>query len=286
MIDSKERVRPTPRRTGYASAESSVASSFTDLDLPGFIGQMLGQYQHLLVQQVERDIKRNALSAIKEESRHLQHQALERLRSMESEVQQRVQTVMDRAREGIFKMIRADMEDIFSELEASLQSLLNDARTEGPAEEWAEEQVDRPKGSAEEWAKEPGDRLEEKDAAPPERQQLQEETNVEELQREAGHQEVHLELPPPLDLRPLLGFYRGLSETKDVRILRSLGSLDKGVSLYVRPKQPASLTQLLRTLPGVQDVRDGVSTVAVDPGSDPGAENDLTLRIMLTPMGE
>ncbi|MEE8158419.1 MAG: hypothetical protein V3T78_03510, partial [Dehalococcoidia bacterium] len=100
--------------------------------------------------------------------------------------------------------------------------------------------------------------------------------------RAVNHQEVLLELPPPLDLRLLLGFYRGLSETKDVRILRTLGSLDKGISFQIRPTQREAITQLLRTLPGVGDVHLESPTEGVGVGKSGSTDDRPTVRVMLT----
>ncbi len=261
-----------PRQTGYTPL-SRAKNGFAELDMPSFISQILAEYQDILVHQVERDVKSNALAAVKEEAHLLHSEAEERLRSMESDVQRRAQAVLGRAQESIFDMLREEMEDIFIELDARLQCLLDNADVSESAQQGAEEQ--------EKQLDIPG----EKDAVLERPRPLEVQTVVEASEQEACQQEVRLELLPPLDLRHLLGFYRGLSKTKDVRILRALGSLDKGVSLYIRPKEPASVTQLLRTIPGVQDVSEGTSRADVDMGNNQGANTGLNLRILLTVTG-
>lgn len=278
MITSTEQgVIPRPRQTVKASARRGVESTFTELGLPSFISQILGQYQDLLVHHVEREVKGKALVAVKEESRLIHDQARERLSSMESEVQQRIQGVLDQARERFFEMIREEMDAIFGALETSLQGLLEDADIDVDPEA---------PGSAEDQAEVQWDKLGEPDAAPNGSQQLEGETTAEAPEQGAQHHEVRLEVPPPLDLKPLMGFYQGLLVMKDVRVIRTLGSVDKGVSVYIRPKQPSSLIHLLRALPGVSEVSDGTSGASVGNGKGGGEDNQPTLRILLTSTGK
>ncbi len=258
-----------------APIPAGVKSSFTELDLPGFIGQILSQYESLLVRQVEKDIKSQALAGVKEEANRLHYQALERLRSMESKVQQGVQAVLDRARETIFEMVREEVESIFDQLGSRLEDVLAHAEVEAdpivaePSEQEGEAREDRP---------------EEEEATASEEPAQSEAEAAAEAKLVANHQEVCLELPPPLDLKPLLGFYRGLSETRDVTVLRTLGSLDKGVSLFIRPTKPDSVSNLLRTLPGVQDVREATFPLDAEDGEGTGACPKL--QIVLIPTAE
>ena len=96
-----------------------------------------------------------------------------------------------------------------------------------------------------------------------------------------SHADVRLDLPPPLDPRHLLGFYRGLSATHDLRILRAVGSLDKGVHLYIRPKELSTLEEILRTLPGVDEVTEGTEFASDELSLDGSAEVRMSLRISL-----
>ncbi|MCH8857866.1 MAG: CYTH domain-containing protein, partial [Proteobacteria bacterium] len=59
----------------------------------------------ILVHQVERDVKDQALAAVKQEALALQYQAAERLHAMESQVQKSVQAVLDLAQERVFEMM-------------------------------------------------------------------------------------------------------------------------------------------------------------------------------------
>ncbi len=265
-----------PRRQARAEARRGIKSSHTRPDLPNFIGQILGQYRDLLVHEIERDVKSKALAAVQEETRNLHNQARERLRLLESDVQQRVQAVLDRAREGIFEMVREEMEEVFSELETRLPSLLEDPEVN------IDPQVS---GSAQEELEKMWYSAWKEGAATEASPFLEEDTVAEEPGREGHHLEVRLELPPPLELKPLLGFYRGLSEAQDIRILRTLGSVEKGVALYIRPKQPEEITDLLRALPGVREVRDGGSIDSIDIGNGDSPDDSPTLRVLLTPMG-
>ena len=275
--ESKGEVTPTPGQTENPPARSGMAHSLTELDVPSLAGQFLSQYQNLLVH-LEEDTKRKALSSIKEEAHLIHHQALKRLRSMEAEIQERVQAVLDQARQGIFGMVREELEAIFETMEGNLQSLLHDEEL-GVGLEGAE--------SAEQQEEEHWDKPAELDETQIWPQPLEgEKPEAGAPEQERRHREVRLELLPPLDLRPLLEFYRGLSATKEVRILRALGSTDKGVSSYIRPRQPASVAELVRTLPGVQDVEDGSSTGGIDKADDSGADNRRTLRVLLTPPGK
>ena len=101
-----ERKGPSTSSRPGGQARKKIGSNFANLDLPSFISQMLGQYQNLLVHQVERDVKDQALAAVKQEALALQYQAAERLHAMESQVQKSVQAVLDLAQERIFEMMR------------------------------------------------------------------------------------------------------------------------------------------------------------------------------------
>jgi len=206
-----------------------------------------------------------------EEAGLLHFRARERLRSAESDVQQGVQAVVDRTREKIFEMVREEVEAIFAELKTRLGSHLRDA----------ELNVDRE-------ASAPGDgeehlhRSPEPAARTRASQQSGDETADQTPEVGIGPQVVCLDLPPPLDLRSYLDFYRGLSRIKDIRILRAMGSVEGAVSVYVRHKEPFSLQQLLGALPGVS-VEDGVSHTGGDKGEGVGEERcHLALRIRLT----
>lgn len=214
--------------------------------------------------------------------------------------QQQIQSIVDLARDRILKMARDELEGIFSEMEVRFQGLLEDSDTDVSPQNITPHQ----EGSKPRWKMPEAKKVDTKDL--PDLKELvpiqeteqvtqnqevssdlpnsEEDASDGEEEQMAYQQEVRLELPPPLDLRPLLGFYRDL-ETKDVRILRALGSLDKGVSLYIRPRQLASVTQLLQTLPGVQEVRDEAPTAEVEAAGGEGASNRLILRILLTPTG-
>ena len=174
-------------------------------------------------------------------------------------------------------MVRAEMGDIFEEWESRLQALLDTGEAdesaddvgadEGPAEE------DLVLESLLEGARE-REGGEDHDGEP------------DSGERNVSHADVRLDLPPPLDPRRLLGFYRRLSATKDIRILRALGSLDKGVNLYIRPKELSTVTDLLRDLPGVDDVTEGAQQIEEDDGGTASTDRQLTLKISLTAAGK
>ena len=272
----KSRGKATPK-TGLnvsPTPPGGVKSSFTELKLPNFIGQVLEQYQDLLVPQIEKEVKGKALAAVKEESHLLHYQALERLRSMESEVQQRAQVLLEQARERIFEMIREEMEAIFGDLEASFQGLLEDV-DQGSDDRGVSEAPESPVQGPLDKPRKPGGTLEKSPYG-------DEKTTAKELEQRTRHQEVCLDLPPPLDLKPLMEFYGDLSEMQDVRVLQAFGSVDKGISFYVRPKQLSSLTHLLRSIPSVREVCEGTSGEKVDDVKNENADNSPTLRILLT----
>ena len=166
------------------------------------------------------------------------------------------------------------MEDIFGELDTRLTSLLDDTTLDGgglQSEAEKDEHEDFVKSLVAEvseseepatfdWeieAKDEGEQPEHAQATLP--------------------PEVRIELPPPLDVRHLLGFYRGLSEAKDVRILRSRGSLEQGVSFFIRPTQIEAVTQILKALPGVSDIQG-----AAGPGDGADTTGGQTFKIVLT----
>ncbi len=272
----KQGTKSALERNGHAPSDDHRVGVSADPEVPNFISEILAQYKDLLVQHVET-VKNKAVTEVKEEALLLHSQAELRLRSMESDVQQGVQAVHDRAREDIFEMVRAEMGDIFEEWESRLQALLDTGEAEEPTDGF-EADEDRAEGdlaleSLLEGAREPEDG-EGHEGAP------------DSGERDVSHADVRLDLPPPLDPRRLLGFYRGLSATKDIRILRALGSLDKGVNLYIRPKELSTVTDLLRDLPGVDDVTEGAQQIEEDDGGTASTDPQLTLKISLTAAGK
>ena len=259
-------------RNGHAPLDDRRVGVSADPDVPDFMSDILAQYKGLLVQHVET-VKNKAVTEVKEEALLLHSQAELRLRSMESEVQQGVQAVLDRAREAIFEMVRAEMGDIFGEMESRLQALLDTGESEKPGDDLGADE-DRVEGD---FALES---LLESVGATEDGEDQEGEPDHDE--RDVSHADVRLDLSPPLDPRRLLGFYRGLSATKDIRILRAFGSLDKGVNLYIRPKELSSVTDLLRDLPGVDDVTEGAQHIEEEgDGGTAGADPQLTLKISL-----
>lgn len=262
-------------RNGHAPLDDRRIGVSADPEVPNFISEILAQYKDLLVQHVET-VKNKAVTEVKEEALLLHSQAELRLRSMESDVQQGVQAVLDRAREAIFEMVRAEMGDIFEEWESRLQALLDTGEAEEPEDDHGADE-DRVEGDL------ALDSL--LQSAGTSEGGEDQEAEPDNGERDVSHADVRLDLPPPLDPRRLLGFYRGLSATKDIRILRALGSLDKGVNLYIRPKELSSVTDLLRELPGVDDVTEGPHIEEED-GGTAGADTQLTLKISLSAAGK
>ena len=272
----KQGTKSALERNGRAPLDDRRVGVSADPKVPDFISEILAQYKDLLVQHVET-VKNKAVTEVKEEALLLHSQAELRLRSMESDVQQGVQAVLDRAREAIFEIVRAEMGDIFEEWESRLQALLDTGETDestddvGADEDPAEEDLvleSLLEGAREQEGGE--DHESEPDSG----------------ERNVSHADVRLDLPPPLDPRRLLGFYRGLSATKDIRILRALGSLDKGVNLYIRPKELSSVTDLLRKLPGVDEVTEGAQHIEERNDGTAGTDPHLTLKISLTAAGK
>ncbi len=272
----KQGTKSALERNGHAPSDDHRVGVSADPEVPSFISEILAQYKDLLVQHVET-VKNKAVTEVKEEALLLHSQAELRLRSMESEVQQGVQAVLDRAREAIFEMVRAEMGDIFEEWESRLQALLDTGELEDPKDD-PEADGDPAEGHLALESLLEGAR-ESEDGEDPE-------GSPDSGERDVSHADVRLELPPPLDPRRLLGFYRGLSATKDIRILRALGSLDKGVNLYIRPKELSSVTDLLRDLPGVDDVTEGAQHIEERNDGTAGTDPHLTLKISLTAAGE
>ena len=95
---------------------------------------------------------------------------------------------------------------------------------------------------------------------------------------------VRLELLPPVSQKALMEFYQGLSRMKEVQILQVLGSVDKGVLVYMRPRQLIVLPPLLQALPGVREVVSTPPSLGTTKGNGVSEGNDITLRILLAPM--
>ena len=251
---------------GYVPPEDNYSDSSADPELPNFITEILAQYKDLLVKHVDT-VKNKAVSEVKEEALLLHSQAELRLRSMESEMQQGVQAVLDRAREAIFEMVRTEMGEIFAEMESRLQALLSTGESDaGPDYE--------DDGDDAELETLFDDRANSDTGV--------DESEDPEAENEVSHADVRLDLPPPLDPRHLLGFYRGLSATHDLRILRAVGSLDKGVNLYIRPKEPSVVEEILKTLPGVDEVAEGTELTSDDMGGGASTAVTMSLKITLT----
>ena len=269
----KQATESALERNGHVPLDERRVGVSADPEVPSFISEILAQYKDLLVQHVET-VKNKAVTEVKEEALLLHSQAELRLRSMESDVQQGVQAVLDRAREAIFEMVRAEMGDIFEEWESRLQALLDTGESEEPGDDLGADE-DRAEGDLALESLLGGTREPEDGEG--------QEAEHEDGERDVSHADIRLDLPPPLDPRRLLGFYRGLSATKDIRILRALGSLDKGVNLYIRPKELSSVTDLLRDLPGVDDVTEGAQHIEKEEdGGTAGTDRHMTLKISLT----
>lgn len=265
------------------SSPPSVKSTFAEMDLPGFIGQVLSQYQDLVVDHVEKDIKSKALAGVKEETRLLHAQAIERLHSMEMQVHKGIQTVLDGAREGIFEMVRQEMHTVFGDLETSVQRLFADM------DAGVEVEIERSTGDKTEAIVEQlllQELLQEGLDLDEGLDEVETGDGVVESEEEQGPGVVRLKLPPPLDLKPLVGFYRGLAKTAQVRILRALGTVEEGVSIYVRPREMDTLPEVLRGIPGVKVEPDESPDGRFDTADGVGADAELTLRVELTSTGQ
>lgn len=288
-----------------------------DIGLPSFISQILEQYQMLLVSQVERELKSKILSALKEEMGFVGYRAQERLRAMEMEMEQRIQSVLDGAREKVFTVISEEMDNVVGKMQVKIETLEQDAGNQNsdpkPSNAAVQQQVierilmpefitvpapapnsvANNTNGADSAQKTPENKEEEQQEETKEEpldllRQLQAEAENDEsdlLEQDKQRQVVCLELRPPLYLKSLLGFYRGLIGMKSVRVLRALGSVGKGVYLYVRPKEPGALLDLLKNLPGVNVVEEDATNTQVVNGKGQSDENQLTYRIMLTPTG-
>lgn len=265
---------PKSRRAVHDRGGNAVKSELPALGLPKFIGQILSQYQDLLVEQVEREVKKKAFAAVKEEARLLEYRARERFHFMESEVHQRAQILLDRAHEGIFEMVRQELGAVIAELEANLRTLLEDMDIRAEAEVPPSED-----GHPEMVSKKPLETGATTEIIRP----LKEGVTSAVAPQGMPHQEVRLELPPPLDLRSTLGFVSSLSQMEGVRVLRSLGSLDKGVSVFVQPKRPSSLVHLLEHLPGVTVVAEEGSEMPLGQNREQELDDYPTLHILLQP---
>ncbi|MBI4338339.1 MAG: hypothetical protein HY680_00115 [Chloroflexi bacterium] len=280
ILNIKQEIVATPQVVPETPTRERVRQPFAELDLPSFIGQVLGQFQDLLVHQVEDEVRSKALAAVKEQSRTLHYQARERLRVVESDVQQRFQSVLERAQERIFEVIQEEMEATFTQVEASFQSLVDDAgrdlerRTPPPAnrrlQRWPVEQQSDPPLPI---------------VTPAEPLPLQETKPSERADPDGSNANVCLELPPPLSSKALMAFYQGLSHMKEVQVLQVTGSVDKGVAVYLRPRQVFSLPPLLQVLPGVKEVGNALpSSVAHKaPRNNGSADSNTTFRILLAP---
>ena len=251
---------------GYVPPEDDHSGSPAEPELPSFITEILVQYKDLLVKHVDT-VKNKAVSEVKEEALLLHSQAELRLRSMESDMQQGVQAVLDRAREAIFEMVRTEMGEIFKEMESRLHALLSTGESDADQDDGDDAELD----SLFDDRADSDDGVDEADDA-----------NNANNEHQVSHTDVRLDLPPPLDPRHLLGFYRGLSATQDLRILRAVGSLDKGVNLYIRPRELSAVKEILRTLPGVDEVSEGTELTSDDLRGDGNADVKLSLKISLT----
>lgn len=259
-------------------ARNGVGSSFAELDLPGFISQILGQYQDLLVHQVEQEVKSKALAAVKEQSRALYYQAKERLRSVEAEVQQKFQAVLQRAQERTFEMIQEEVEAIFSDLDGSFQTLLQDADKNPQQSQEVPTSPQVTPVAAEQTPKQgaAGEMVQASSAITP--------ATLPEMTSPVQY--VCLELPPPLSQRAVIEFYLGLSQTKEVQVLQVLGSVDRGILIHIRPRQAFALPPLLQTLPGVKEVAIEPTLPGAVRGKKGDATKELSIRVLLGPKDE
>ncbi|MFQ5873208.1 MAG: hypothetical protein ACE5JL_05335, partial [Dehalococcoidia bacterium] len=247
-------------------------SSFEEMDLPNFIGQILGQYQDLLVNQVERDIKSKALAAVKEEAGLLQNQAQERLHLMESEVQQRVQAILDRARERIFEMVRDEMEDVFGELSNRFQNLLDDPEINvsspapGPTQEESSRPWDFPRARdatvINPCRLEDGVKAEPTEPVEQDIYENADTWNTPESPVSPSGDEVYsgtvkLRVEANKSPRQVVQFVDALRQKPDFRLLQLVGNYKEGVGIWLGLKAPLQLKEVLLRMNSVTQVETG-----------------------------
>ena len=177
------------------------------------------------------------------------------------EAQEQVTAFQDMAREIV--TVSHEMENAFRDLQTRLRCILKDS------ERVASQTLECGKSDPVEQA------IHTSEVAP---SKLTEE--------EALSQEVRLELQPVEYPRLVLGFYHDLWRVRDVRMLRSGGSFDEGVSINIRAHQPESVADLLRNLPTVWGVHEVTYTEDVDGRVNEGGDNNRRiLSVKLAPRG-
>ena len=247
------------------------------------VDRILGQYHDLLLDHAEREVKSITLHKVAERSSLPHHQARESLRSAEIKALTRLHDALEQARGKMSALFLNEVSPVFADLSEQLGVILGDSPIAHSSATGSPEESRPTYSHSHEYENLPqppsgGSGDHELSVAPDTHGTtavLERVTPVEEVPEtpvtsEPGaareetdaasasqHQEVCLQLPAPVQLKPMMEFYSALAGHNEVRVVQTLGSVDKGMSLFVRPKpQCASLPGLLRTLPGVQTVED------------------------------
>ena len=126
-----------------------VARDYRQFDMAGIVAEQVRQYQILLTQQIEDEVRHKVLVQVEERGRALRDRTQEYLKALEVQIQRGMELVMARARDVIFRMVNEEMERVFEQLEGNLRGLVDTALDAQVVAEKPSQELDRkPEGIA------------------------------------------------------------------------------------------------------------------------------------------
>ena len=104
-----------------------VARDYRQFDMAGIVAEQVRQYQILLTQQIEDEVRHKVLVQVEEGGRALRDQTRERLMALEVQIQRGMELALAQARDVIFRMVNEEMERVFEGLEGDMRGLVDAA---------------------------------------------------------------------------------------------------------------------------------------------------------------
>ncbi len=234
------------------------------------VESVLRQYRESLANQAIQEAKDRAGAVIQEELQAFRARSQDRLQALEAEMRVTTQNALDTLSQALITSVQTQLKAAQEQVDAyaariagaSLPSVVAYSAPAGSQDGATPRKAVADTAPA---AHEAATPLETSESATP--------------AGDGAHpQGVWLRLNAPLELKALMGFYHGLSEMTDLRILETAGSAEQGVSLLVLPKGETTVAARVQTIPQVREVRPTTLQFGKGKGAKPSAALAVALR--------